>query len=353
MRPAAADHRYWAGLDGLRAIAVLAVLSFHVLPQTLPGGFWGVDLFFVLSGFLITGILLRWPADGPVGPSLLRFCARRWWRLSPALALMLLVVLAVAWLWPQPAATRLAWSQDVAWSAAYLSNWARALGWHATERLGHTWSLAVEEQFYLVWPCVLWGLRRWWPSPAACLAGVVVLALVCAAWRWHLLWSGADVARLYNGTDTRLETLLWGAALAIAWWHWPAHVARCAVPAGLAAVAVWAAALWASQWDAAWVYQWGISVMAWSGVALVACVLTRPDHVAVRWLASPPLVALGVWSYGIYLWHFPLLRAGLALQWQGVWLWCAVVLGSVALAALSFRWLETPILRWRERRFPA
>lgn len=337
-------------LDGLRTLAVMAVLVFHVLPSALPGGFWGVDLFFVLSGFLITRLLLdEQQARGSI--ALGYFYLRRLLRLGPALLLMLLGHGLLVALGRPEALPRL--PAELAWALSYSGNWARAFELMPGPELGHLWSLAVEEQFYLLGPLLLMlGLRGGAVGQAGLHTArmrrlaVVALGLVLLgmAWRLHLQAQDASVARLYNGLDTRADTLLLGGGWALAQRAWPAWVQHrpAAWIQGLAGVALVMALLF-SAWDRPWVYQVGIPAVALASLVLIQAALA--GGALQNLLSHPAMVQMGRWSYGIYLWHFPWLLFGLAQGWQGLGLLAAVAVPSVVCAGLSFHGVEQPILR--------
>lgn len=337
-------------LDGVRALAVLAVLVFHAAPQLLPGGFIGVDVFFALSGYLITGILLlEYQQLGRI--RLGRFWSRRWWRLGPAALLLLLVYVAVLAVrlppesWPDRG-----W--DLLLVMAYVSNWARALNWHQLVDLGHTWSLAVEMQFYLIWPLLLWGILRWAQRPFLRVGLVVLLALVSWLWRVYLQDQGASLDRLYNGTDVRVETLLWGAALALMVSSVPTlelmrryeHGLQWGVPLALL---TWMAV---ADWTHPVVYSLGIT-----GVSMMTIMWLHGLHNGrwqghLVWLRAGPLVWLGQISYGVYLWHFPIIRALLEWPLNGLPLVLWTLLLTLLVASVSRRFLELPLLARRDRR---
>jgi peptidoglycan/LPS O-acetylase OafA/YrhL len=294
---------YRPALDGLRAVAVIAVVLYHAWPAVAPGGFIGVDLFFVLSGFLITTILLEEHArTGTI--HLPSFYARRALRLLPALAVLLVASAAIASaVAPQTAAqVRL----GVLASVLYFADFLKASG-APLSILGHTWSLAIEEQFYLVWPVALWLLLRRWDrrrALAVCLAGLVVVPLLRVA-----LWSaGASADRIYFAPDTRADSLLAGCALAVACQlglldRVPAMAARTAAliaPLGLAALVAFGAI------DSGVTVTIGFTVTAALAASVIALTVVRPLTLPVRLLSLPPLVGVGRISYGVYLWHYPL-----------------------------------------------
>ncbi|MGI8797277.1 MAG: acyltransferase family protein [Acidimicrobiia bacterium] len=211
-------------LDGLRGLAIAGVLLFHA--DHLTGGYLGVDLFFVLSGFLITSLLLaEWAADG--GISLAGFWARRARRLLPALAGVLAGVALYAAVWAEARELGRIRSDALA-TLGYVANWRAVFTgngyWDvfvAPSPLEHTWSLAIEEQFYLLWPlavlAVLWARRG---SARSVLAVSLLLAVASSAWMMAMYTPGGDPERVYLGTDTRGAAILFGAALAAAYACW-------------------------------------------------------------------------------------------------------------------------------------
>lgn len=342
---------YEPALDGLRGMAVLAVVFFHAVPHALPGGFLGVDVFFALSGYLITRLLLNEnSAQGRI--DLWRFYVRRSWRLAPALCLMLLVYAAIELVLHGFAQWKTL-ALDVLLALAYLTNWTRATGWHLPADLGHTWSLAVEEQFYLLWPLILIGVLKLSRRFGAQVMLVSAMALASLFWRLYLQDQGASVDRLYNGSDVRAETLLWGALLALLREHGPAQkgchwldqVLEWVIPVLMLGL------LLGVQWTEPWVYSVGIS--AFSGMSVM---LIQGLH-GGRWrmlsisLTARWIVYLGRISYGIYLWHFPILR-WLMESPMDAWLRLVCTLAlSVAVASLSYHFMEKPLLDRRDLRW--
>lgn len=336
-------------LDGLRAIAVLLVIVFHALPNQVPGGFLGVDVFFALSGYLITRLLLlEYQSAGRI--DLIRFYWRRWWRLGPALMAMLAVYLLVSGLFldPESWASR---AQDSLWAVLYMANWARAWGWQPMVDLGHTWSLAVEEQYYLLWPVLLLALLKALGHGRKLLMVIALLALASAAWRVLLQAHGASLERLYNGTDVRAETLLWGSALAVWMHHWGPRRPDLWRAMAWGALLVLGLMVWTASWTASWMYAAGMTAVAWAALAIIGSLHGGPQFAISRVLRAWPLVGIGRISYGMYLWHFPIERGLLAAGVQGGWLLLSVLGLTLVVAALSFVWLEQPLLRWRDRTY--
>jgi peptidoglycan/LPS O-acetylase OafA/YrhL len=320
-------------LDGLRAVAVVAVLAYHLQGGSaalLRGGFLGVDLFFVLSGYLITGLLLdEHRRSGRI--DLRAFWSRRVRRLFPALVLVLLAVCAWVW-WATPVETWAARRADVLWTLFYGANWhfvAAGQDYFAAytgaSPLRHAWSLAVEEQFYLLWPLTLWGLlalgRRWGGRLGGRLSGrraataVVVLGIGVSAVAMAVLWSPGDPSRAYYGTDGRVQELFTGALLALALrWLAPragplATVRRRVVLAGPLAVAGVLVLLLVMPDTSAFYYRGGALLFSVLVAVVIADVELRPAAPVARLLSWRPAVALGVISYGVYLWHWPIIVA--------------------------------------------
>jgi peptidoglycan/LPS O-acetylase OafA/YrhL len=347
---------YRPGLDGLRALAVVGVFLYHARIDWLPGGFLGVDLFFVLSGYLITSLLLvEWEARNRI--DLFRFWMRRARRLLPALVVVVLASLILASIFARQdlAHTR----SDVASSLLYYMNWHLIAAHHSyfnlmgnPSLLGHVWSLAVEEQFYIVWPLilvpclVLLGRKR---LPMLIIAGVATSATLM----WVLYNPGGDPSRVYYGTDTRAFLLLMGILLALVW----PYIERLkdAVPLlelfGVAAL-VGTVLLFRNMQDFnPTFYRGGDLAASFCFVVLIAAV-AHPRTGIGRALGVAPLRWVGERSYGIYLWHLPiiLLVAGVNVRSSpGVVLAEAVIV--LAAAALSFRYVEEPIRRGRAQRW--
>ncbi|MDM7831934.1 acyltransferase family protein [Cellulomonas edaphi] len=367
------------GLDGLRALAVAAVIAYHLFPDLLPGGFLGVDVFFVVSGFLITTLLLREVHDGG-RLELARFWVRRARRLIPALLVVVTVSIPAAALADRDLLVGI--GRQVVGALTFSTNWlAIAAGssyFDATQpELFQTfWSLAIEEQFYLVWPLllavVLAVLRTWRARARAALGAAVVSALLMAL-RYQ---PGDDPTRVYYGTDTHAFGLLLGASAAFALaggarWVWRGRWTAWLGPASLALLGAFALVMSA---EGAFAYRGGIfaaSVLA--VVAVVACTGTGattgagtsasegasagsgPTGTAldgyVRALELSPLRWVGERSYGLYLWHWPVIlvvaaAAGDAPGSASWWRTAALALAlTVLLSWASYRWVETPVRR--------
>ena len=345
--------RYMPALDGLRALAVAAVLAYHADLGWARGGFLGVDVFFVLSGFLITGLLLA-DRDRHGRIRLGRFFRRRALRLLPALITLLVVVsLAIPFLAPDQA-----WRLrgDLLAALGYVSNWWLVLQdqsyFQAIGRppvLQHLWSLAVEEQFYIVWPLVLGLAMRWVPARRRLGGWVLLGAGASAALMAALHEPGTDPSRVYYGTDTRVAALLIGAALACLWPHSSAPTGRMrrGVLGGVGLIALAGLALCMARVDEfePGLYQGGFLGVALLAATVVAVGAARQPTFVGRMLGSRPLVWTGKRSYAIYLWFWPvfmLTRPHADVPLSGVPLLVLRVSLTVAIAAASYRFVETP-----------
>jgi peptidoglycan/LPS O-acetylase OafA/YrhL len=341
-----------AGLDGLRAVAVLAVVLYHLNVGWASGGLLGVGVFFVLSGYLITDLLLaEREREGAI--ALGRFWLRRARRLLPALWVMLVVVtLWIAFLDP----AQLGGLRGALVAALlYFSNWWYAFqhvsyfaSFGAPSPLGHLWSLAVEEQFYLLWPLLLilatrFLHRRW------LLVGLVVAGVIASAWAMATIFQpGSDPTRVYEGTDTRAFQLLIGASLALVWPSRRLAPISALRRRGLDALgAVGMVVIVVMMMDTneyeTFLYRGGMVILSLATVAVVA-VLAHPSTLLGRILGAPPLRWIGVRSYGIYLWHYPIIvLTSPVVGTPGPLLTLAQVGATVAVAALSWRFVEEPI----------
>jgi peptidoglycan/LPS O-acetylase OafA/YrhL len=362
-------------LDGIRALAIGLVLVFHGGFSWAGGGFFGVDVFFVLSGFLITGLLIgEFRQNSHIG--LRRFWAHRIRRLVPALLVMLAGVACYAEFFAPPDTLSQLRSDAIA-TLLYGNNWHLVNGTQGyfaalnTPRpLLHTWSLSIEEQFYLVWPVVVLAIMKWTRSRRVLLTVTIVGALASAGEMAYLYHGGSGINRVYYGTDTRAQALLIGAALAVVLARpaggseggdgasaWKLSLVRRATlsPAarwmlmiagavGLAAIVVMSVVV---NSGTGWLYQGGFGLVALAAAAVVASVSLVPDSPWARLLSLRPVGYIGAISYGLYLWHWPVFvvldnaRTGLA-GWS---LFAVRVAVSVAVAALSYHLVEMPIRR--------
>ena len=341
-------------LDGLRGLAVIGVLLFHA--GHLSGGFLGVDAFFALSGFLITSLLVR-EADSTGGVDLIGFWGRRFRRLLPAVVVLLVVTMV----WARWFGTAAEWSgvrQDGPWAQAYLANWHQISSssgyWEsfaAPPLLNHLWSLAIEEQFYVLWPLVVAAVWRLGRMPHRTLLAVCLVGSAASLASMLALYDGGDPTRVYMGTDTRASSILVGAAAATApataLWRWMANRLGNALDVVLAVAAVAMGAMWFMVDGASspGLFRGGLlihSLLAALLVALSAQVTPGGRRGVVTLFSWRPLVQVGAWSYSLYLWHWPVyavLSPG-RTGWDG-WALTACRLGvSTLLAVLSYQFVE-------------
>ncbi|MCW6537153.1 acyltransferase family protein [Sphingomonas lycopersici] len=326
--------RYSPSLDGLRAVAVALVMASHFTWGRLPGGWVGVTLFFVLSGYLITKILVQ-ELDSTGTLNLQRFYLKRFLRLSPALALVLAASLVIAIL-----TAKLDSAVEAAlFAGSYTMNFNRAFGLGEEGALGHTWSLAIEEQFYLLWPLMLLFVvkrRR--------IRLLLTAISIIVAWRFYLIVDGAEVQRIYNGFDTRADALLVGCLLALveksipyrAWMPYVAIVTLFGCYIALKA-------------DASFIWAGGLFAATLASAALIKC--TVVDGWARVFLTFKPFVFVGKLSYGLYLWHYMLLISAIRFQQDDnrVLYVTAVAVVSIGLAIASYFLVELPFNKLKDR----
>jgi len=343
---------YNPALDGLRAIAIFLVLLSHAHVPGAEGAFFGVDLFFVLSGYLITSLLLI--EIGQTGRiDLWRFYRRRFFRLMPALLAFLAVYCLVAPIfWPDSGD----WYQDAIVSGLYLADYGIAF-FDIPNSLLHMWSLSVEEHYYLLWPLALLALTVWVPRGAVWR---LIAALFLLAWGWRVfwVWQGQEFYQIFFRFDTRATGLLAGSLLAALLRERPAWFQRLMAHARWGVWLVALTPLWIGlDWYDMGIMTWATTLVELTGLALVLAVLPAPGHTAPRgWvyalLSRPALVKLGQLSYAIYLWHYPIVRV---LRAHLDWPWVVLLGGALSalLAQISWMTVERWGRAWRDRKLLA
>jgi peptidoglycan/LPS O-acetylase OafA/YrhL len=341
-------------LDGVRGLAILTVMVVHTGAESFAGGFLSVDVFFVLSGFLITSVLLQeWDGRGTI--RLKNFYARRALRLLPALFVLLL---ALAWLslnmpfFPEAA---LQIRREIVYTFFYVTNWAIAFGaMSPLGILGHAWTLAIEEQFYFVWPVMLLTLLRAGFSRRAVAWAIVAAIVASARLRLVLYELGAGADRLFFGFDTRCDTLLAGclAGVCATFLDEMSDRTRLAVRwAARAGVTTLALLFLTISHDDPFLFRGGFTLIAASAAVTLLAVVDNPGGLIARALAWRPLVHAGDVSYGLYLWHWPVFLylmpsvVGLPPLATNLVRFAA----TFVMAELSARLIERPFLRQKTR----
>ena len=358
---AAGEMGYLPGLDGLRALAIIGVLLYHAGVDWVPGGFLGVDVFFVLSGFLITSLILE-EYDRAGRIDFRRFYIRRARRLLPAVFVLLIAVGIAVLLFYRDALS--AFREDALATLFYVNNW-----WYILvdqsyfESIGrppllkHLWSLSVEEQFYLVWPAVALLLVRRGGRPLVRRVAIVV-ALASTVWMAYLAIRGgypidADPSRAYFGTDSHIMGLLIGAALATVWrpGRLSADIPRSArilvTSIGAAMIAVVLGFYLFVGEFTPWLYRGGFLVLAIFTAVLIAAA-THPASPLGPILGVGVLRYLGRRSYGIYLWHWPIFmvtRPGIDVPWSEPVAFVVRIGVTLLIAEISYRFIEMPVRR--------
>lgn len=359
-----ADHGgYIAGLDGLRALAVISVIIYHAFPGVLRGGFLGVDVFFVISGFLITTLLLREDRAHDV-IDLKAFWVRRARRLLPALIALTIVVVPAAWLVSRDLMVGI--GRQVAGALTFSTNWLEIA--HGSSYFDSTtpllfknfWSLAIEEQFYLVWPLimlvVLALIGSWIARVSLGLAIAIGSGLLMM-----VLYSGENLTRLYYGTDTHIFGIALGVTLAFVWADGEAqllgsaHWRRFNAGYGWFALIALVIFMLIIPDDGPWAYMGGMFAASLAASIIIAAMLT-PDSFFAAVGETTVLRWFGTRSYGLYLWHWPLLViAGVLIptavgSLAGFGRSVAVIAVTCVIVEASYRWIETPVRRKGIRR---
>ncbi|MFL5731846.1 MAG: acyltransferase family protein [Chloroflexia bacterium] len=352
--------KYLPGLDGLRALAVIAVILYHAELPWIPGGFLGVEIFFALSGYLITSLLLaEYHQHGKI--NLGAFWLRRARRLLPALFLLILVTLTFAVLFLPDEVARLRGESLAA--GGYVTNWYLIFKQEPyfvvmgrPSLLQHLWSLAVEEQFYLVWPLVVTGGLLLFRNRfrIGILVSVLAVSAMVTLLMALLYQPDADPSRLYYGTDMRAPALLLGCALALVLSNSQGRVQdsrlrRVAMGLiGLGGLIVLSWIVLTLDENQPFLYQGGFAVTSLATVAVIAGIAGSPGGIVSSMLGWPLLRWIGSRSYGLYLWHWPVFavtRPGLDVPLGGAPLLALRLAATVLLAEISYRLVETPIRR--------
>ncbi len=353
--PVRKSHRYISGLDGLRAISVIAVILYHLHVNGVVGGHLGVTVFFVLSGYLITDLLINeWEKNGTIDLKI--FWIKRIRRLIPALFIML--VLVGFWIILFQRSFLVGLRSEIVAAAVYISNWFYIVANHsyftkfaAPSPLQHMWSLAVEEQFYIIWPLVILISFRFVRHKEKFALGIFSVALLSAVMMAIMYTPGEDPSRVYYGTDTRAFSILIGAALACVW---PSRKLKTNITDGAKKLLNGAGAIsfcillfmfFFMHEEGPFLYYGGMFLASIVTAILIASIVHPASRVGDV-ISLKPLLWIGVRSYGIYIWHFPfVVLMGFGIEGVEVPLWKTVLIIALTLlfAELSWRFIEVPV----------
>lgn len=347
--------RYISGLDGLRAISVLAVILYHLHIKGIDGGFLGVTVFFVLSGYLITDLLVNeFERDGKI--DFKKFWIKRFRRLLPALIVMLVVIGTWITLFQRSFLHGL--REEILAAFVYVSNWYYVFQEHSyftkfspPSPLQHMWSLAVEEQFYIIWPILMLLALKFVPSKGKLAIFILLLSFVSTEAMAFMFTPDEDPSRVYFGTDTRAFSLLLGAALAMVWpsaklsSNVTKDLKRTLNITGIVSLVALLVMMVVIQEDGSFLYYGGM-YLASAVTAVLIAVIVHPASSIGKIFSFKPLLWIGVRSYGIYIWHFPIIvLLGIAVKTETISTW--KILFALALtfilSLLSWKYIEDPI----------
>ncbi|WP_414044298.1 acyltransferase family protein [Macrococcus sp. EM39E] len=345
--------QYFPGLDGLRAIAVIAIIIFHVNPKWLPGGFLGVDTFFIISGYLITTLLIKeYENSGSI--NLVYFWYKRIKRLLPPVLFMMFIVIQYIIFFERDLFFQV--KKDMYAALVYASNW-----WYIFDGLDyfqslearplkHLWSLAIEEQFYLLFPFLLLILFKLFKKKINVFIVFLIVSLLSMGIMWILYDPSKSISRIYFGTDTRLQTLLLGAMLALVW---PAYKLRENPPRvlvwiidiiGLMGSVFLIRSFFFYTEHSASLFQGGLYIL---GVFTLLCIMAsvHPNTLISKIMSHPILMWIGQYSYSLYLWHYPVIVLIHSHYIQGQIPWYVDVFSLIVtfiMAIISYRFIEQP-----------
>ncbi|MBK3496243.1 acyltransferase family protein [Viridibacillus sp. YIM B01967] len=360
-KPMEGNRRYISGLDGLRALSVLAVILYHLHFKSVDGGYLGVAIFFVLSGYLITDLLVNeWEKTSRI--DLKNFWFRRFRRLIPALIIMLILV--GTWITLFQRSFLVGLRSEIAAAALYVSNWFYIMQDHSyftsfapPSPLQHMWSLAVEEQFYILWPIIMMIGLKFVKNRGKLAIGIFVAALVSAISMAVMYEPGTDTSRVYYGTDTRVFSVLIGASMALVW---PSRklaknltndAKKVLDIVGFTSFALLLLMMMTMDEAGQFLYMGGMFLASIITAILIAAIV-HPASRLGDLFSFKPLVWVGVRSYGIYIWHFPivvLMGAGVGNEAVSFTKVIIIIVLTLLLAGLSWRFIEDPIRKgqWR------
>lgn len=345
--------QYFPGLDGMRAIAVIAIIIFHLNPKWLPGGFLGVDTFFIISGYLITTLLIK-EYESNESINLLHFWYKRIKRLLPPVLFMMFIVIQYIIFFDRELLYQV--KKDMYAALVYMSNW-----WYIFDGLDyfqsleprplkHLWSLAIEEQYYILFPFILLMLFKFLKKKSNIFMVFFIISLISMGVMWALFDPQKSISRIYFGTDTRLQTLLLGAMLALLWpayklkQHPPKYVVWLIDIIGLIGCAFLIRAFFVFTEHSANLFHGGLYVL---GIFTLLFIMAsvHPDTIISKVLSLPVLTWIGRYSYSLYLWHYPIIVLMQSHFIQGQIPWYVHVMALVltlVMAIISYQLIEQP-----------
>lgn len=356
--------QYVTGIDGVRTLAVLGVIIYHLLPTTLPGGYLGVPLFLLISGYFVTLQLVR-QMDQTGGIQLTKFYLKRLRRLYPVLIVMLTVTTAYITLFARDLLHNI--KSTIATNLLWVYNWWEiGHGQSYFDRFNgespftHLWTLGVEAQFYFLWPLILFMLFLILRKRSKIMWTVFILAAASAV-EMALLFDPQNINRVYYGTDTRAFSLLLGSWLALCWpidhlnANLTAHAARILDGVGIGALLIMLLGFFTLPGQSSWTYRGGMFFYSLIGMILIATVVHPGSHMN-RWLTNPFFTWIGQRSYGIYVYQLPVMVFYERVIEIGRYpvinalVECLLIL---AISELSYRLVEQPLAHYQWRHLPA
>jgi peptidoglycan/LPS O-acetylase OafA/YrhL len=343
---------YWKSLDGLRALAVGIVMLAHAGSPFPRSGGVGVDIFFVLSGFLITGILsTEFQRYGSISRK--NFYLRRLLRLTPALLASILLFAVLTWI-----SNNFVRLDVIAITLTYTSNYARALFDYDLQSLAHCWSLAIEEQYYLLWPFVVVVVERNIRTILSKFLALLSLSLLLALYRAAMVGT-FDATRINFALDTHMDGLVMGSALAyfaaflatlkdsVALDRFLQLLSKLVVPASICGLLV---IMHFITWGNPWMARLGYTLVAGGSCVIVLDLVASPFSLIRSFLENPFFTYFGKISYGLYLYHFPVyhfIEYELS-DFSQIYVKAVMVTATIGIASLSYHLIERPILRFKE-----
>lgn len=321
--------------------------------KLLQGGFIGVDIFFVLSGFLITFILVNeFDRSGTI--RIINFFIKRSLRLGPALLVLVSIYCAASFFVLDLSAAYKNYIEAII-TVCYMSNWARAFLYYPPDFLGHTWSLAIEWQFYLVWPFILLFALKITRSRVSLLIFVLSLATVSWFLRIYLGQTGSTIARLYNGLDTRVDGLMIGGALAVLlsseiFFDFVEDTVSKYLPwLSWLSILVIVSIAFLGNWYKFGMHYWGFILVGISSGIVILDLTLRSSSFFGRLMRQKSLVWVGTISYGLYLWHYPIFRTVNAAGFHGMAKYGLYFGLTLFFTTLSYYFVELRFLRKKAR----